>query len=311
MTLQQLLGFCTVVDHDLRVSRAAEALHTTQPAVSKMLRAVEEGVGAEIFLRRGNRLLGLTEAGREALALARRAVNAARDMQSIGHGAGAQARGTLRVATTYIHARFALMPVMQRFAQLHPGVDMALVQGSSAQIVDWVEQGAADLGLSSLPARVPAAVAALECYPIERCLIVPDGHPLLAEGPLTLEAIARHPLITYDEQFDSGQVARAGFQRKGLSPRVVLRATEADTIKAYVAAGFGVAVIQKMAVDLRRDQGIRVIDTGTLFATSTAFLTLRRDSFLRQSTRDFIGLIEARWSGTTLERALLPPRRGR
>jgi DNA-binding transcriptional LysR family regulator len=311
MTLQQLLGFCAVVDNDLRVSRAAEALHTTQPAVSKMLRAVEEAVGAEIFLRRGNRLLGLTEAGREALALARRAVHAARDMQAIGHGSGQQGRGTLRIATTHIHARYALMPVLQRFAQVHPGVDVALVQGSSAQIADWVEQGAADIGLSSLPARVPPGVAGLECYPIERCLIVPHGHPLLAGGLLTLEAIAGYPLITYDEQFDSGQVVRAGFQRKGLAPRIVLRATEADTIKAYVGAGFGVAVIQKMAVDPRRDQDLRVIDTGSLFPTSIAFLTLRRDSFLRAHLRDFIGMVEARWSGPALDAALEPQQRRR
>ncbi|WP_345251423.1 LysR substrate-binding domain-containing protein [Pigmentiphaga soli] len=304
MTLQQLLCFCTLVDCDLRVARTADALHTTQPAVSKMIRALETTVGGDVFMRRGNRLVGLTDTGREALVLARRAVNAARGIDAlVRHGSG-RASGMLRVATTHIHARYALLPVVQRFARRYPDVSLSISQGAPAQIVDWVDQGAVDLGVSTPAAVMPPSVVALPSYPIERCLIAARGHPLLRTRPLTLAAIARHPLITYDENFSSGQVVLAAFQRAGITPRIALRATEAGIIKAYVAAGVGVAVIQKRAVDAGRDTDLSVLDTGTLFPPSTTFLTLRHDSFLHGYMQDFIGMVEPRWKPAALRKAV-------
>ncbi|PZW46627.1 LysR family transcriptional regulator [Humitalea rosea] len=304
MTLQQLACFCSVVDAGLRVSRAAELLQTTQPAVSKMIRAVETAVGSELFQRRGNRLVGLTDTGREALSLARRAVSAAADLSTLAGRRGGSASGTLRVATTHIHARYALLPVVQRFARLYPGVSLTIAQGTPAQIVAWVEQGAAELGLSTLLGPLPPATVALRSYDIERCLIVPPGHALLRARPLTLEAIARHSLIAYDEGFSSGQAVLSAFRRQGLMPRIVLRATEAAIIKAYVGAGVGVAVIQRLAVDSARDTDLRVIDSGDLFPVSTAFLTLRRDSFLPGYVTDFIAMVAPRWTPARLQAAL-------
>ena len=204
VTLPQLRALLAVVDSDLSVSRAALALHTTQPAVSKLVRALELEVGVEFFIRRGNRLVALTEAGGEAISLARQALNDVRAIAGLSSTYRTQRSGNLRVGTTLIHASYALLPVVQRFNAEYPDVNFELVQGTPTEILRWVTEGAVDFGISTLPRTPPEEVVAMEAYPISRCLVVPVGHALANEKPLTLEKIAQYPFIAYDESYNSG-----------------------------------------------------------------------------------------------------------
>lgn len=296
MTLQQMRCLLAVVDHQFSVSRAAAALFTTQPGVSKMIRALEGEVGTEIFLRAGNRLTGVTASGQEAVALARRILRDVRTMSTLARDKTTDVNGTLRVGTTYIHARYTLVPVVKRFFQAYPGVELVLTQGTPQQILNWVTEGAIDIGLSTLPVRSPGGVTTLDAYEIERCLIVPSGHPLLNSRHLKMEQIARYPLVTYDESFSTGWVVQREFQRRGLTPRVAMRATDTNVIKTYVGAGMGIAVIQKMAVDPSVDLDIRIIATDHLFPASMAVISLRSDHMLRRFGYDFIQMITPRWT---------------
>ncbi|MDW3685457.1 LysR substrate-binding domain-containing protein [Cupriavidus sp. CV2] len=291
MTLQQLRCIQAVIASNLSVSRAADALHTTQPAVSKLIRSLENEIGVELFVRRGNRLVALTDAGQEAAALSRRVLNDTRALTNLAQANLATSSGTLRVGTTHIHARYALLDVIRRFSAAHPAVNLELLQGTPAEIVQWVAEGAVALGVSTLPQKTPEGIITLEAYPIPRCLIVPKRHPLLKLNKVTIEDIAQYPLVTYDEHFNSGWVVMREFQRKGLSPRVVVRATDANVIKAYVAAGLGVAVVQQMAVEPARDIDLAVIDTKGIFPASMAAISLRDDQYVRGYMQDFIGMI--------------------
>ena len=84
MTLQQLRAVCEIVARDFNVSKAAVAVHASQPAVSKMLRSLENEVGAEIFLRKKGRLTGLTEFGENAYSLSKRMLHDAKSMMDMG-----------------------------------------------------------------------------------------------------------------------------------------------------------------------------------------------------------------------------------
>ncbi|MGO4326360.1 LysR substrate-binding domain-containing protein [Cupriavidus sp. 2TAF22] len=295
MTLQQLRCLQAVIASQLSVSRAADALHTTQPAVSKLIRSLESEIGVELFVRRGNRLVSLTDAGQEAAALSRRVLNDTRALNGLaGAGQAGGGSGTLRVGTTHIHARYGLLDAIRRFSTAYPAVNLELLQGHPAQILQWVSENAVDLGISTLPDVTPEGIISVEAYPIPRCLIVPRRHALLKLARVTIEDIARYPLVTYDEHFNSGWVVMREFQRRGLSPRVVVRATDANVIKAYVAAGLGVAVVQQMAVEPRRDTDLAVIDTADLFPPSMAAVSLRADQYVRGYMQDFIDMIAPR-----------------
>lgn len=294
MTLKQLRCLLALTDHGLSVSRTALALNTTQPGVSKMAKTLEKEIGLDLFVRTGNRLVGLTDAGRNAVELARRVLRDTGTISSLAKNVQTALTGTLRVGTTHVHACYALVEVVQRFLTTHPGVDLVLTQGTPIEILNWVREGSIDIGLSTLPKRLPEDVLTFEAYSVERCLIVPRRHPLLKVKRLGIQDIARYPLITYDEAFNSGWVVQREFQRRGATPRVVIRATDANVIKAYVAAGVGIAILQKMAIDPDRDTDICILPSDHLFPASMSMISVQREHALRPFAEDFISMIRSR-----------------
>jgi DNA-binding transcriptional LysR family regulator len=291
LTFQQLRCVRQVVENGFSVSRAADALHTTQPGVSKMVRALEKEIGVDLFVRSGNRLTALTDAGREALALCERVLQDAQALKRLKLEVPGADEGTLRVGTTHVHARYSLIPVAKRFLAAYPKVKLEFTIGSPGQMLAGVVAGTIDLTLCTLPDPVPRGVVSARAYEIGRCLIVPLRHPLLKVGRVTLEEIARWPLITYDVNYTSGSVVQREFQRRGIAPWVVMRATDASMIKAYVAAGVGVAILQKMAYDPAVDKDLRAIRIDHLFPSSTAMISFRRDHLLKPFAFDFIRMI--------------------
>ncbi|MBO9650414.1 MAG: LysR family transcriptional regulator [Variovorax sp.] len=307
MTFQQLQCVRQVVESGFSVSRAAESLHTTQPGVSKMIRLLEKEIGVELFTRAGNRLTGLTEPGKEALSLCARVLQDAQALRRLKQDSPAESEGTLRVGTTHIHARYSLIEVTRRFLAVYPQVKLEFTIGPPSQILAGVTAGTIDIGLCTLPDTVPKGVVSVKAYDIDRCLIVPPRHPLLKmakTGKVTMEQIARWPLITYDSSFTSGSVVQGEFRRHGITPWVVMRAMDASIIKAYVAAGVGVAVLQKMAFSARLDKDLRSIPVDHLFPSSSAMVSLRRDHLLKKFAFDFIQMVAPEWSREAIDAQL-------
>lgn len=292
VTFQQLQCLREVVAQKFSVSRAAGTMFTTQPGISKLIRALESELGVEVFVRRGNRLVELTEAGREAYTLAGRIV---RDMQALRRlGAaerGPQTEGALRVGTTHIHARYHLLSATERFAAVYPRVRLEYSLGTPAEIYLKVRDGSLDFGVCTLPESTPPGLLAIQAYEIQRCLAVPNGHPLLDGRPITLNELGRWPWIVHDERYTSGAVVQQVFQQHGMQPQVVMRASDVSIMKAYVAQGLGIAVLQKVAMSDETDGRLRQIDVDTLFPASTAMVTLRKDYLLSTYAFDYLSMI--------------------
>ena len=287
MRLEQLECLCEIVKQGLSVSGAAAALHTSQPAVSRQLRALERELGVDLFVRNYKRLTGLTNPGHEVLAAAQRMLTEAANLRKIGHDSAAVQRGTLVVATTHTQARHALPKVIKRFTARYPEVELTLRQGNPSAVADMVRAGEADVAIASeTPAPSPALVM-LPAYRLERIVLTPPRHPLL-RGRLTLERLSGYPIITYDEAFVGRSRLVRAFEARGLKPRIVLSAIDTDVIKTHVETGLGVAIVAKMAYDARRDQRLRAIDASHLFEPNTIYVTLRRASYLRRYALDFI-----------------------
>jgi LysR family cys regulon transcriptional activator len=119
-------------------------------------------------------------------------------------------------------------------------------------------------------------------------VLTPRGHPLAKVAPLTLAALARYPIITYDFSFTGRTQINAAFEAEGLNPNVVLTALDADVIKTYVELGMGVGIVAQMAYDPERDTQFQKLDASHLFAPSLTRLALRRGVFLRGFVYDFI-----------------------
>ena len=304
MNLQQLRYLVAIVDHGLNISDAAEALFTSQPGISKQIRQLEDELGVAIFVRRGKRFTGLTEPGRMVVERARRLVIEAAGLKRIGDEHRAHDEGSLTIATTHTQARYVLPPSVKQFTERFPKVRLLLHQGNPVQVADYVAKGEADLGIATEALADKQELVTLPCYEWNRCVIMPRGHPLAREKKLTIELLARHPIVTYDFSFTGASAITAAFAARGLTPNISLTALDADVIKTYVELGLGVGIVAQMAYDPARDQGFAMLPADHLFAPSTTRLALRRGTYLRSYMYDFIGLFAPHLSHQAIDEAL-------
>ena len=308
MNLHQLVVFCEVVDQGLNLSAAAQRLRRSQPSITRQVQELEEELGAPLFLRKRSKILQLTPYGREVLTSARRIVRELHAIRGAGEDTSAAVQGDLTIATTHSQARYTLPLVIRRFAAAYPFVRLILRQGTPAQCVERVAQGTADVAICTETLGGLKDILSLPCYRLNRSVVVPRAHPLLKLKTLTLEAIARYPLITYDEGFSGRWFMEHAFSERNLEPRVVLRAIDADVCKAYVEIGLGIAILANIGFDKARDRELRCIDARHLFPSSTLRLMCRRHSYLRHYVLAFIGMFAPQLSGSVMERALTEDR---
>jgi LysR family cys regulon transcriptional activator len=290
MKLQQLRYLREVAKSGLNLSAAADALHTSQPGISKQIRQLEDELGVQILVRHGKRVVEITAPGKLILDIAERMLKDVENLKQVAREYSSEDTGALVIATTHTQARYALPSVVNRFTRRYPKVRLSLRQGSPQQIAELVKTGEADLAIETEAEEFYDGLVLLPCYQWNRCVITPPGHALLNERRLTLEGIARHPLITYDFAFTGSSPIKRAFETKGITPNVVLTAIDSDVIKAYVEMGLGVGILAKMAYDPARDLGLALIDASHLFEPSTARIAIRRNAYLRGYVYEFIEL---------------------
>jgi len=305
MKLQQLRYLTEVARRGLNVSETAEALHTSQPGVSKQIRALEDELGVQVFARHGKRLVSVTEPGKAVIAIAERILAEAQNLRRAGEEYANDQAGTLTIAATHTQARYALPKAVAAFKRRYPKVELVIHQGNPTQICDQVLSGDADLGVATEMISVYPELVSLPVYQWNRCVVVPPRHPLLKDAPLTLEKIAQYPIVTYDFSFANRSLMQKAFESRGLTPNVVLAAHDADVIKTYVELGLGIGILAKMAFDPKRDRTLRAIDAAHLFESSTTRLGIKRGAYLRRYAYDFIELFAPTLSRKLVEETVM------
>jgi LysR family transcriptional regulator, cys regulon transcriptional activator len=304
MNLIQLRYIREIVQHNLSISNASEALHTSQSGVSRQVQLLEEELKLLIFQRNGKRLIGITEPGKIIVNLAERVLRELDNIKRVGEEFTQKDRGTLTIATTHTQARYFLPPAVKQFMQEYPDVTLTIHQGNPTQVAEQVASGESDIGIATESISTYENLLCLPCYQWNRCVVAPYEHRLWNDLPLTLEKIVHYPLITYDFAFTGGSVVKRVFNQAGLEPNVVLTAIDADVIKTYVNLGLGVGLLAAMAYDQERDGNLRMLDASHLFPASTAYLGLRRDAFLRDYVYDFIHILVPELNRNTVLAAL-------
>jgi len=302
--LQQLRYLCEVARRGLNLSEAAAVLHTSQPGISKQIGLLERELGVDIFVRRGKRLVAVTEPGKTILEIAGRILQDSANLRRVGDEFSREDSGTLTIATTHTQARYALPETIRQFTLRYPKVKLSLMQGNPVQICEYVLGGQADLCIATEAIATYPGLAMLPGYQWNRCVVAPLGHPILKQQPLTLEAIARYPIITYDYAFAGRTTIQRAFANRGITPDVVLTAIDSDVIKTYVELGLGLGILAQMAYDPKLDHGLKSIDASHLFDSSTTRIGIRRDIYLRGYVYEFIELFAPHLTRKTVESAV-------
>ncbi|MDM0045856.1 CysB family HTH-type transcriptional regulator [Variovorax dokdonensis] len=287
MNFQQLRTVREAVRRNFNLTDAAEALHTSQPGVSRQIRELEQELGIELFVRAGKRLTGLTAPGEHVLPIIERVLLESGNLRKAGEDFAHQTRGELSIAATHTQARYALPEAVQEFRARFPGVRLRLHQGSPRQVAQMLFEGEADVAIATEGLADHDQLVALPSYRWTHCVIAPPGHPVL-DGTITLERLAEHALITYDAGLTGRTRIDLAFAGAGLQPDIALAAMDADVIKTYVGLGMGVGIVASMAFEAERDTGLRAVDAGHLFGVNHTRLALRRGSYLRRYVYAFI-----------------------
>lgn len=304
MKLQQLRYIWEVSKHELNVSATAESLFTSQPGVSKQIRLLEDELGVQIFQRSGKHLTEITPAGQAIIGVAGLILGEVENIKRIAAEHCDDSRGSLSIATTHTQARYVLPPTIKKFIKDYPEVSLHMHQGTPMQISELAANRNVDFAIATEALELFDDLIMLPCYRWNRSIVVPDSHPLAQMEKITLEAIADYPIVTYVFGFTGRSQLDNAFFERGLTPKVVFTAVDADVIKTYVKLGLGIGIIASLAFDEASDSGLKALDASHLFDFSVTKIGFRRGSFLRAYMFDFITLFAPHLDRDLIQKAL-------
>ncbi|NVK23806.1 MAG: HTH-type transcriptional regulator CysB [Gammaproteobacteria bacterium] len=305
MKLQQLRYIVEVENHNLNVSATAESLYTSQPGISKQVRMLEDELGIQIFGRSGKHLTHVTPAGKEIISIAHDILSKVDGIKAVAREHTLPDQGKLNVATTHTQARYALPDVIKGFMERYPKVSLHMHQGTPSQISDAAAKGEADFAIATEALHLYNDLVMLPCYHWNRSIVVTKDHPLAKmAGKITLDDISKYKLVTYVFGFTGRSELDKAFADKGLEPKIVFTATDADVIKTYVRMGIGVGVVATMAMD-NSDTDLVAIDASHIFDASTTKIGFRKGNFLRTYMYDFIERFAPHLTRDVVEKACL------
>ena len=306
MNFQQLRIIREAVRCNFNLTEVGNALFTSQSGVSKHIKDLEDELGVELFVRKGKRLLDLTEPGRELLQIVERILLDANNIKNLVEQYSRRDEGQLTVVATHTQARYSLPKVITEFKKAFPKVHLKLHQASPNEIVTMLLNGEADIGVAT---EVLADVTKLDSFPYyswHHAVIVPAGHPLEQVQPLTLKALAEYPIVTYHEGLTGRTKIDRSFADAGITPDIVMSALDADVIKTYVELDMGIGIIASMAFNPAKDTDLRLLKCEHLFGANTTYIALRRGHYLRSFAYRFIERCSPELSEAVVRAGILP-----
>ncbi|MDH2916943.1 MAG: CysB family HTH-type transcriptional regulator [Gallionella sp.] len=300
MNFQQLRIIREAARCNFNLTEVGNALFTSQSGVSKHIKDLEDELGVELFVRKGKRLLGLTEPGTELLEIVERILLDANNIKNLVDQYSHRDEGQLTVVATHTQARYALPKVITDFKKAFPKVHLKLQQAGPNEIVSMLQNGEADIGVATEALADVKQLDTFSFYTWHHAVIVPVGHPLERLETLTLQNIAEYPIVTYHEGLTGRARIDEAFATAGVTPDISMSALDSDVIKTYVELGLGIGIVASMAFNPAKDTELRLLRCDHLFAANTTYIALRHGHYLRSFAYRFIELCSPRLDEQTI-----------
>jgi DNA-binding transcriptional LysR family regulator len=225
-------------------SRAAEALHRSQPAVSQAIRRLEDEVGAQLMDRTSRKVV-LTSAGTILLGYARRMVQLREDAKRALEELRNHKRGVLRLAANESVCNYVLPPLLKAFRQALPAVKIEVMQCPSNGISSLLEEQDVDFGFLSFSPVQHDLVSRL-LFRDELALVVYPSHPLARAKSVLLQQLGSEKFVAHMAETPSRKRLLDLFAREGVPLGIVMELSSLETIKDFVKAGDGIAILPRM-----------------------------------------------------------------
>jgi len=234
------------------VSRAAEALFLTQPAITARLKALENDIGTKLFVR-SSRGMKLSDAGRAFLPYAERTMTTVDEGRQLIANLRQGTVGALVIAAAPAVSTYVLPEILRAFRTTHPKVRLGVKTGHTEEVLEMVLRGEAHVGIGR-PIRHPD----IELIPIlddEMLLVVSARHAFARRGKVRMDELAAERLILFDRTSSYHELTSSLFRQAGVVPTSTLELDNVEAAKKMVQQGLGVALLPRMALVVELKSG--------------------------------------------------------
>lgn len=236
------------------LTKAAEALFVTQPAVTMQIKALEQHLSVALFRKRG-KFLELTDEGNVLFKYAEKIFGIVEEMEHALKGFTTLARGSLTIGTTRSFARHLMPGLLSHYQEKFPGIKVSLEVGSSNEIAEGVARFKYDLAIiGRIP--LPGKIKAIPYNPEEFCLVVSPDHRFAKRGVVSCRELQTEPIIIREPGSGSRYFMLSLLDSHGIKPSVLIEAGSVEFIKEYVIQGRGISFLYKPEVQLEAKMGL-------------------------------------------------------
>jgi DNA-binding transcriptional LysR family regulator len=292
MNFYQLTYFKKVAE-TRSISRAAEELLITQPAVSKQIKSLEEELGTRLFDRIGRKVL-LTRAGENLLEHAGRILRSVQEAKTAVHDMSQDCTGELVIGASDHISLHRLPDVLKAYIAAYPGVDLKLRCHRSETIIGMVQNNQVDLGVITLPPAGHGLISKV-IWPDPMSLVFPRQHPLGSLKTIRLRDTIAYGMILPEAATTTRRMIDAAYLRKKIEPNVSMEVAYIETIKVLVKVGLGISILPDKAVEAEVRQGTlaRASLHDAEFSRSLGVLYLK-EKFLSRPAQEFLKLLDVK-----------------
>lgn len=287
MKLQQLRYIREIQRNGYNISLTSDKLFTSQPGISKQVALLEDELGVQIFERQGKHLSGPTEIGSQIIHEAAKMLEIEERIKALSASVTSPNMGRVNVYTTNAIAKFLLPQTVQFFMKKYPKVSLHMGTIEPETRGNTLPSGPYDFSIVAQDVDEQMDLAVLPAYKWSLALILPVNHPLAKAETITLEQLAQEKLISYELKSTGRGAIDMAFKQKGLTPKYIVTAMDAEVIKEYVSLGVGIGIIASVATHSLSDS-ITVRSLEGLVPDCYAWLCYNKNTYLQQYMYDFI-----------------------
>jgi len=229
------------VAHLRSFTKAAAALHLSQPALTVQIRNFETALKTKVF-DRSSRSVELTRMGQELLPMLERTLHELDAIVADTHAVSAGRTGVVRIAALPSFAASLLPEVISATRQAEPGLSFVVRDAVASRVIDFVREGEVDLGLTGGEVP-PDGVEVLHRAHDRLCVVFPRDHALAQHRAVKLKHLVEVPLVLTDQATSVRAVVEGAFARAEHRPRLVCETTYMMTAAALVSCGLGVTIL--------------------------------------------------------------------
>ncbi|WP_419880705.1 LysR family transcriptional regulator [Peribacillus sp. B-H-3] len=289
MDFRQLKYFYEVAKQN-NITKASQTLHISQPALSKMIKGLEEELGMPLILR-SNKVSELTDAGKVVYEYAQRIISQVNEMHTTLNDMTHLARGEINIGVPPIVGSLYFPKVMANFHRLYPNIEINITEYGAARVVKSVEEGEFEMGVAVLPVNEEV----FNIHPIvydELKLLVHPEHRFAERDTVHLKELNGEDFIFYSEEFALYEIMRKKFIQQGFEPKILFKSSQWDFMSEMVAANLGISILPDSICRRTDQKNIKIIKLIPVSPWNLALIT-KKEKYISIAGRTFIDFMVA------------------